>query len=80
MKKTISLIGIMVMLLGIVLFTLPAADGGIDTSYNGDDGSGGSGGTTLWVRLDLICPDKIHEKTTCDANGLEQCTAQYCTK
>jgi len=34
----------------------------------------------LWVRIDKLCPDKIHEKTRCVSGGQEQCEAKYCNE
>ena len=31
-----------------------------------------------WERVDLVCDDKIHEKTLCYEGGLDQCTKQTC--
>jgi hypothetical protein len=81
MKKTISLIAVAVMLLGIVLFTLPAADGGIDTSYNGDDGSSDPGkGTAIYQKRKDWCDPEKKTKTeySCLAYGSEQCKVQNC--
>jgi hypothetical protein len=79
MKKFLWLFSVVVMLLGIVLFSLLPADHGVDTSQAPPEGGGsGGGGTTLWNRYDDDCPDGIRQKTICRAGGSEQCTAQYC--
>lgn len=31
-----------------------------------------------WDRQDILCPDKVTEKTRCIAGGVEQCEAKYC--
>ena len=78
MKKFVELCCIAIMLFGMVAFTFSADEGGPDTSYNGNEGGSGSGGSVLWIRTDILCPDKSTEKTTCAIGGTEQCTAQYC--
>jgi hypothetical protein len=79
MKKMISLVGIIVMLLGIVFLSLPAADTGIDTSYNGDDGGSGAGGADLYDRDSHTCvSDETKTEYTCTSPGDELCTVQNC--
>ena len=78
MKKIVSLFCITILLLIVAVFTIPAADSGVDTSSADKDGDSGDGGTTLWDRVDVLCLDLIKEKTYCYSGGQEQCTAKYC--
>lgn len=80
MKRILVLVSIVIMLSGILLFTLPAADnGGPDTSMPGDGGDGGSGGGTLWWKNSKECPnDDKKTEYSCTSGGLDQCTVQNC--
>lgn len=69
MKKFIAISSLLIILAGIIVFTLPVR--AIDDSFPEE-------GVQTWHRYDDPCPDKKREKTRCKAGGWEQCTAQYC--
>jgi hypothetical protein len=81
MKKTMSLICLTILLLGVLIFTLPVNTiGGVDTSTSDPNEANGSGGS-IWDRYDLMCDQKNLEKykTVCFSDGSEQCTAKDCS-
>ncbi len=81
MKKYIGLCCVVVMLFGLIMFTLPAADGGgPDTTYNGNEGGGGSGcSCSTWDKTSNKCPnDETKTEYHCATGGDQQCTVQNC--
>lgn len=84
MKKISSFILVIVMLLGVIVFTTGVAFSVDDNKKNpstnpespGNTGSGG--GVITWERHDDMCPGMNKQKTNCLLGGTEQCTAQYC--
>lgn len=78
MKKLYAFFSLAVLLLGLVVFTLPAIDTSPSDPGGGTGGSGG-GTVTTWIRNDVWCtPKHVKEKTYCTIGGDQQCTAQYC--
>lgn len=77
MKKYVSVLMAIVLLLGVVAFTLP---GGVDNSYYGDDEPlPGEEPTELWYKTRESCPnDPTKTEYSCDSGGTEQCQVQNC--
>jgi len=81
MKKFIALLFVVVMLFGVITFTLakeplPVPPGGV----NGDTGTGG--GTSLYIRSKEACPQVFGQPTKweyhCEGGGNELCSITNC--